>query len=194
MTSPNSSSINTTPFSHIGYSSVHLSRGVAENIGRAVNVPVALVSMAFPSIYNTREVANYMRETFIWRWRSASRPPRPLLEDFHVLCLCFLLAEAESAAAEFELPEIVQATFYAMLLNDSVELGMAHEYTAKRMKSSLVGLRWSTFEIWMDCMDCPLKAVQLYRSDDEVEVRGSPDGQEEGSGSARSPAPSSDEE
>ncbi|KAJ8430921.1 hypothetical protein Cgig2_033549 [Carnegiea gigantea] len=150
--------------------------------------------MTFPPIYNTRQMANYARETFIWRWRSALRLPRPLPEDFHVLCLRFSLAEAEGAAAEFELLEIVQATFYAMLLNEAVELGVPHEYTVESMKSSLVGLRWSPFEVWMDCMDCPLRGAQLYQPADEVEVRGSQDGYEEGSGSAGPPTPSSDEE
>ena len=174
--SPNSSSINTTSFSHIGHSSVHLFGGVVENIGRAVSVPVFLVIMAFPPIHNTREMANYVRETFIWCWRSALRLPHPLPEDPHVLWPRFSLAEAESAAAEFELPEIVQAIFYVMLLNEAVKLAVAHEYTAESMKSSLVGLRRSTFEVWMDCMDCPLRAAQLYRLADEVEGRGSPDG------------------
>ena len=62
---PNSSAINSTPFSHIGYLSVHLSIGVVENIRRAVSVPVPLVSMAFAPIYNMREMANHVRETFI---------------------------------------------------------------------------------------------------------------------------------
>ncbi|KAJ8449494.1 hypothetical protein Cgig2_002291 [Carnegiea gigantea] len=114
--SPNSSSINTTSFSHIRHSSVHLFEGVVENIGRAVSVTVSLVIMAFPPIHNTREMANYVRKTFIWHWRSASRLPHPLPEDSHILCPCFSLAEAESAVAEFELPEIVQARFYVMLL------------------------------------------------------------------------------
>ncbi|KAJ8419437.1 hypothetical protein Cgig2_027357 [Carnegiea gigantea] len=61
-------------------------------------------------------------QSFIWRWRSASHPPRPLLEDFHVLCPCFSLSEVEGTVADFELPEIVQAIFYAMLLNEAVEL------------------------------------------------------------------------
>ena len=47
------------------------------------------------------------------------RPPRPLPEDFHALCPRFSLLEAEGAAADFELPEMVQATFYVMLLNDA---------------------------------------------------------------------------
>ncbi|KAJ8433848.1 LOW QUALITY PROTEIN: hypothetical protein Cgig2_032059 [Carnegiea gigantea] len=167
MTSPNSSSINTTSFSHIGYSSIHLSRGVVQNAVRSVSLFFG--KHGVPSYFNTREMANYVRETFIWHSRSASRPPRPFPEDFHVLCLRFSLAEAEGATVEFELPEI--ATFQAMLLNETVELGVAHEYKAKSMKSSL-----------------------LYWPADEVEVRGSQDGQEEGSGSAGPPAPSSDEE
>ena len=92
------------------------------------------------------------------------RLPHPLPEDFHVLCLCFSLAQAEGAAAEFELPEIVQVTFYAMLLNEAFELGVAHDYMAESMKSSLVGLRWSTFEVWLDCMDEVIRGAQLYLS------------------------------
>ncbi|KAJ8445654.1 hypothetical protein Cgig2_009055 [Carnegiea gigantea] len=34
-----------------------------------------------------------------------------------------------------------------MLLNKMLELSVVHKYTAERMKSSLVGLRWSTFEV-----------------------------------------------
>ncbi|KAJ8424906.1 hypothetical protein Cgig2_007631 [Carnegiea gigantea] len=86
----------------------------------------------------------------------------------------FSLAKAEGMTAEFEIPEIVQATFYAMLLNEAFELGMAHEYIADSMKSSLGG--------------------QLCRPADEVEVRGAQDGQEEGSGSTGPSIPSSDED
>ncbi|KAJ8433463.1 hypothetical protein Cgig2_014504 [Carnegiea gigantea] len=126
-----------------------------------LSVIVCAVSMAFPPIRSTREMANYVRETFIWRWRSALHPPRPLPEDFNVLCPCFSLAEAEATAAELELPEIVQATFYAMLLNEMLELSIVHEYTAERMKSSLVGLRWSTFEVWIRLSSVLFTSTQL---------------------------------
>ncbi|KAJ8429720.1 hypothetical protein Cgig2_013792 [Carnegiea gigantea] len=157
------------------------SEGVASpELGKQL-VLVYTVSMAFSPIGNTREMAHYVRETFIWRWRSASRPPCPFSEDFHVLCPCFSLAEAEAAAAEaaaaeFDLSEIVQATFYAMLLNKTLELGVAHEYTAKSMKSSLVGLRWSAFEVWMHIMNEVIRGAQLYHPPDEVDVEGARDG------------------
>ncbi|KAJ8434070.1 hypothetical protein Cgig2_007585 [Carnegiea gigantea] len=158
------------------------------------SVLVRVVSMTFPPIHNTREMANYVRETFIWRWRSISRPPHLLPEDFHMLCPRFSLVEAKGAAAEFELPEIVQVTFYAILLNEAFELGVAHKYTAESMKSSMVGLRWSTFEVWLNYMDEVIRGAQLYRPPDEVEVQGARDGQGEGSGSAGPPVPSSEEE
>ncbi|KAJ8427425.1 hypothetical protein Cgig2_019037 [Carnegiea gigantea] len=118
----------------------------------------------------------YVRDSFIRCWRNTSRPPRPSPEDFHALCPRFSLSEAEGAAVDFELLEIVQMTFYDMLLIEAVELGVAHNFTAESMKSSLVGLRWSTFEVWMGCLDQVLRAAQLQRPIDEVEVCGSQDG------------------
>jgi len=81
-----------------------------------------------------------------------------------------------------------------MLLNEAFELGVAHEYTTEHMKSSLIGLRWSTFELWMDCLDHALRGAQLHWPADEVEVRSSQDNQQEGSGSSEPPTPSIDEE
>ncbi|KAJ8431006.1 hypothetical protein Cgig2_025688 [Carnegiea gigantea] len=80
------------------------------------------------------------RESFIWRQRRATHPPRPFPEDYHVLCPCFSLPGAKGVAADFELPEMVQATFYAMLLNEVVELGVVHGFMAEGLKSAPVGL------------------------------------------------------
>ncbi|KAJ8452514.1 hypothetical protein Cgig2_000103 [Carnegiea gigantea] len=76
----------------------------------------------------------------------ATRPPRPLPEDYHILCPRFSLPEVEGAAADFELPKMVQATFYAMLLNEAMELGVVHGFMTEGSRSALVGLRWSSFE------------------------------------------------
>ena len=97
--------------------------------------------MAFPLIRSTREMTLFLRETLGWHRRNASRPPRPLPEDFSGLCPGFSLSEGEIVVAELGLPEMVQATFYAMLLNDAVELGAAHEFIGNEMKSVLMDLR-----------------------------------------------------
>ena len=97
--------------------------------------------MAFPLIRNTREMALYLGETLGWHRRNASRPPRPLPEDFSGLCPGFSLSEAEITATELGLPEMVQATFYTMLLNNAVEFGAAHEFTGDEMKSVLMDLK-----------------------------------------------------
>jgi len=72
------------------------------------------------------------------------------------------LPEAERAAADFELPEMVQATFYTMLLNGAVELGVVRGFMVNGLKSSLVGLRWTCFEAWMSRTDHELREAQLW--------------------------------
>ena len=63
------------------------------------------------------------------------------------------MPEAEEAAADFELLEVVQATFYTILLNEAIELGVVRSFIAEGLKSSLVGLRWLSFEAWMSRTD-----------------------------------------
>ncbi|KAJ8442135.1 hypothetical protein Cgig2_011325 [Carnegiea gigantea] len=119
--------------------------------GGAFSGPVAI--MAFPPAHSMKEMVNYVSETFTWHWRSASCPPHPLPEDAGVLCPYFSLAEAETAAAESGLRKIIQVTFYAMLLNDMLELGTVHEYTTEKMRSVFMDLGWSAFQAWMRIMD-----------------------------------------
>ena len=87
-----------------------------------------------------------MRESFRCHWRGATRPPCPLLDDYQDLCLRFWLSDAERAALGFEFPEMVHATFYAMLLNDAVELSIVSGFLASDLRLSLEGLRWTSFE------------------------------------------------
>ncbi|KAJ8444874.1 hypothetical protein Cgig2_029805 [Carnegiea gigantea] len=53
-------------------------------------------------------------------------------------------SEAERAALDFELPEMVQATFYSMLLNDAIELGIVSGFLTDDLKATLEELRWTT--------------------------------------------------
>ncbi|KAJ8432238.1 hypothetical protein Cgig2_007639 [Carnegiea gigantea] len=103
-----------------------------------LGMPISPLIMAFPPLYDSREMAGYVKESFLWCWRRALRPPHPLLEDYYVLCPHFSLTEAEGAVADFELPEMVQVTFYAMLLNEAVELGVVCGFMAEGRKSALV--------------------------------------------------------
>ncbi|KAJ8448595.1 hypothetical protein Cgig2_010482 [Carnegiea gigantea] len=105
--------------------------------------------MAFPPLYDTREMADFMRGSFRWHWRIAICPPHPLPEDYQDLCLRFTLSDAERAALDFELPEMVQVTFYAILLNDDVELGIVSGFIVIDLKLTLEGLRLISFEAWL---------------------------------------------
>jgi len=83
-------------------------------------------------------MADFVRESCIWHWRTATHSPRPLPDDYQDLCLCFLLPNAERAVLDFKLLEMVQATFYTMLLSDAVELGIVSSFLADDLKSILL--------------------------------------------------------
>ncbi|KAJ8422898.1 hypothetical protein Cgig2_026419 [Carnegiea gigantea] len=85
-------------------------------------------------------MADFVRESFRWHWRSAVRQPCPLPDDYWDLCPHFTLSDAKRAVHDFELPEMVQATFYAMLLNDVVELGKVSSLLAVDLKLILESL------------------------------------------------------
>ncbi|KAJ8420761.1 hypothetical protein Cgig2_030937 [Carnegiea gigantea] len=154
----------------------------------SVRSPLPFI-MAFPPLYDSMEMVDYVRESFIWCWRRATCLPRPLLEDYCDLCSRFSLPEAKRAAADFELPEMVQATFHAMLLNDAVELGVVRGFIADDLKSTLVGLRWTCFEAWMSRTSHELREPQLRQRTVVVEARGRSDSWEESSGSTGPPPP-----
>ncbi|KAJ8432914.1 hypothetical protein Cgig2_004588 [Carnegiea gigantea] len=57
-----------------------------------------------------------------------------------------------------------------------LEVGAIHEYTAEKMRSLLVGLRWSDFEVWMRIMDDVIRGAQLAgRSGGQGEPKKIPD-------------------
>jgi len=81
-------------------------------------------------------MADHVRETFRWHWRNASRLLRPLKEDYWDLCPYFILFKAEEAARDFKIPKMVQATFYAILLNNAVGLGIVSRFLVANLKAS----------------------------------------------------------
>ncbi|KAJ8419790.1 LOW QUALITY PROTEIN: hypothetical protein Cgig2_010901 [Carnegiea gigantea] len=109
-----------------------------KNRGRELNPPFLL--WHFPPLCNTRKMVDFVRGSFRWHW-SAMRLPRPLSDDYHDLCPCFVISELEQAAHDFR-PKMVYATFYAMLLNDAVKLGLVGGFIAASLKASLEGLNF----------------------------------------------------
>ncbi|KAJ8423391.1 LOW QUALITY PROTEIN: hypothetical protein Cgig2_003776 [Carnegiea gigantea] len=96
-----------------------------------------------------REMAQVRAALPSSQW-SASRPPRPLPEDYQDICPRFTSSDAEEEMRDFELPEMMQATFYAMLPNDAVEQGIVNRFMAVDLKVTLEGLRWTSFESWLN--------------------------------------------
>jgi len=91
----------------------------------------------------------------------------------------FTLSNAERAALDFEVPEMIQATFYAILLNDAAELGIVSGPTAVDLKLTLEALRWACFTAWLGRNKCGLTEAHLLQRTPPEEARGLVDGQEE---------------
>ncbi|KAJ8439996.1 hypothetical protein Cgig2_022678 [Carnegiea gigantea] len=92
-----------------------------------------------------------------------SYPPRPLPKDHWDLCPSFTLTDAKETTCDFDIPEIVQATFYAMVVNNAVELFVVSTDMARALKSTLKGLRWTTFESYLSVNKRALLEAQLLR-------------------------------
>ncbi|KAJ8436181.1 hypothetical protein Cgig2_010425 [Carnegiea gigantea] len=107
------------------------------------------LTMAFPCSRGTNEIAQYVIRNFDWDRRRVSFPLSPLLNDFQALCLSYELAVAEGATWSFELSELPQVIFYAMLLSEAERLGVLHRWTLHIIVSALTELRWSTFEAYV---------------------------------------------
>jgi len=72
-----------------------------------------------------------------------------------------MLSDMGRAVLDYELPEMVQTIFYAMLLNNAVEVGIVSGPMAIDPKLTLEGLRWSSFESWLGYNSRSLVEAQL---------------------------------
>jgi len=80
--------------------------------------------MVFPPFRSFEKMVDHVSETFKWHLRGASRPPQSLPKNYHDLCPGFTLSDEEEAARDFNIPKMIQANFYAMVVNDSLGLGV----------------------------------------------------------------------
>ncbi|KAJ8445701.1 hypothetical protein Cgig2_026028 [Carnegiea gigantea] len=97
--------------------------------------------MAFPPFDSTEAVAIRVRNSFHWEWKVPSRPPTPLPKDYLSLCPDFDRATAEEVAQGANIPEIVQATFYSMVVNVVVEHNVICNFSASIIMGMLEALR-----------------------------------------------------
>ncbi|KAJ8441292.1 hypothetical protein Cgig2_013399 [Carnegiea gigantea] len=105
--------------------------------------------MGFPRSLTMDEMTLYVLGNFEWYRKKVVFPPRPLPSDYEELCTDFVLAEAEEYAWDYEIPELPQVVFLAMLLNDTMKLGVLCGWMIGVMESALKELRWSTFQAWV---------------------------------------------
>ncbi|KAJ8449158.1 hypothetical protein Cgig2_027160 [Carnegiea gigantea] len=143
----------------------------------------------FSPFRDIEEMASYVRETFRWHLRGALRPSQPLLKNYKDLCLRFTLSDTEEAVSDFNIPEMVQATFYAMVVNDALELD-----AMSRDMASPKGLQWLIFESWLRINKHALLGAQLHGQANPEVGPGPASGQQKSSGSSDASPSSSDDE
>ncbi|KAJ8425510.1 hypothetical protein Cgig2_024221 [Carnegiea gigantea] len=155
-----------------------------------------LFIMAFPPCRDTEEMADHIKETFKWHLRRALRSPRLLPKDYQDLCPSFTLLtrRRQHATSTFLKSSRPLSTFYAMVINDAMELSVVSKDIVGALKLTLKGLRWNYFESWLSVNKHALLGAQLRRQANWGVGLNPASSQEENSESSDAPAPASDEE
>ncbi|KAJ8428639.1 hypothetical protein Cgig2_017138 [Carnegiea gigantea] len=105
----------------------------------------------FLNFTSTEMEAEYIQEIFRWLLRETSaQRPRPLPEDHLIFSLSFNLGMATRYAQDSNIPEMVQAIFYAMVVNKVAERGIMCRILAKYLMWALQQLHWGPFEFWFE--------------------------------------------
>ena len=86
-------------------------------------------------------MSEFVIRHFQWNRRGETFPPSHFPKDFRSLCLDFDLAMAEQVAAYYELPELPQAIFCTMLLNEAEKLGVLHGPRLRSLDVAFIELR-----------------------------------------------------
>jgi len=105
--------------------------------------------MAFPRSLVPKAMGEYITRHVAWDRRGIAFPLSPLLKDFQTLCPGFELTVGEQAAKYYELPELRQVIFYAMLQYKAERLWVLQGQALQSLQSALTELRWSAFESWI---------------------------------------------
>jgi len=118
----------------------------------------------FPNFASTEQAAEYIRDNLHWTLRESSAPnlgPLPL--DYDGLCPRFDLGVVARYAHESNIPEMMQAIFYAMVVHDAAELGISHRLTMNCVMWAMRKLDWGPVESWLGDTDRRLKKAHASR-------------------------------
>ncbi|KAJ8429212.1 hypothetical protein Cgig2_012340 [Carnegiea gigantea] len=86
----------------------------------------------FPNFTSIEIVVEYIRETFRWPLKETSAQHlRPFPEDHLIICLSIDLGVATWYAQDSNIPKMVQAIFYAMVVNKVAKWGITCRISAK---------------------------------------------------------------
>ena len=124
----------------------------------------------------------------------SSLRPSLLPENHHDLCPNFDLRVAVDYAHIFRIPDMMQAVFYAMVLNDAAELGLSSRVMVDAMMSVLRGLNWAVIESWLWGIEERLRKAQIPRLVGLITKPALAGGLKEDSKLSDAPPPSSDED
>ncbi|KAJ8444873.1 hypothetical protein Cgig2_029804 [Carnegiea gigantea] len=84
----------------------------------------------FSNFASTKQAVEYVRETFRWTLRgSLALRPKSLPTDHHGLCPRFDLRVATRYAHDSNIPKMMQVIFYAIVMDDTAELGLSRMLT-----------------------------------------------------------------
>ncbi|KAJ8433817.1 hypothetical protein Cgig2_017887 [Carnegiea gigantea] len=107
-------------------------------------------SIIFPNFLSTEQAAEYVRDNFHWSLRELSTLwPNLLHKNHHGHCPNFELLVTMRYAESSHTPEMIQAIFYAMVLNEVAELGLSSRIAMDCMMSALRELKWDVIESWL---------------------------------------------
>ena len=103
--------------------------------------------MGFSTWVSSYEMACHVWEAFYWSKLDdvVPPPPNPLSVDFPQLCSNFIKEDAEEEAQKREIPEIVQAAFYATTGAHDEELGVLPGIAVDVSEEALQDLKWYSF-------------------------------------------------
>ncbi|KAJ8431187.1 hypothetical protein Cgig2_010219 [Carnegiea gigantea] len=113
----------------------------------------------------TPQVAEYVRDNLHWSVReTSSLHPCLLPLYFTAYCPKFDHIFAMQFAHATYIPEMVQAIFYAMVINDAAKLRLIRREAEESLMLDLRKLRWDVIEAWLLFIKDKLKDAQVSTS------------------------------